>query len=183
LNSRYPILFLDRDGTIIEDVHYLSDPQHISIIDGAVDALLMFQQNGYLLIVVTNQSGVSRGYFDIQSVIEVNLALDRLLHKYGVYIHSWHFCPHGPLDNCSCRKPKTGLLKEATTNIRVDHHRSLMIGDKTSDLIAGANFGIESWLISPCAHLGQPYSANPLCKSSSSLLNIAKSKFTNSATS
>jgi D-glycero-D-manno-heptose 1,7-bisphosphate phosphatase len=147
--------FLDRDGTLIVDVNYLSDLAQLQLIPGVVDLLLQLQAAGYLLIVVTNQSGIARGYFDESFVRRTHEKLDLLLREQGVAITAWYFCPHHPdaaalaehKQACVCRKPRPGMLYQAARNHDIDLAASLMIGDTQRDLDAGAAANCRTYLI------------------------------------
>ncbi|AEA33416.1 D-glycero-alpha-D-manno-heptose-1,7-bisphosphate 7-phosphatase [Hippea maritima] len=137
-------VFLDRDGTIIEDVNYLSRLKDIRLIDKAKEALEIFKENGFKIIVVSNQSGVGRGYFSSDFVKEANDIINRMVDG---LIDGFYFCPHLPEDNCSCRKPKTGMVDAAIRDFNLSKEGSFVIGDKESDVELGINAGIEPVLI------------------------------------
>jgi D-glycero-D-manno-heptose 1,7-bisphosphate phosphatase len=140
-------VFLDRDGTVIRDKDYLSDPNEVELEAGAGDALRMLQENGYLLIVVTNQSGVARGFFSITEVDACNRRVDDILRPLGVTIDAWLVCPHGPGDACRCRKPLTGLIEQASLRFSIDIGHSFVIGDKDSDVLLGKAAGMQGVLV------------------------------------
>lgn len=133
--------FLDRDGTIIVDKNYLSDPAGVELLPGAPEALKQLQAAGYTLVVVTNQSGVGRGMYDDAAVEAVNARMRQLLSERGVAIAGVFYCPHTPDDHCACRKPKPGLLFEAAGRLNLDIAQSVMIGDKERDVQAGMAAG------------------------------------------
>ena len=146
--------FFDRDGTLIEDVGYLSRIDQVRIIPGVVDLCKKLQTSGFLLLVVTNQSGVARGYFDEKFVEKTNLFIKKLFFVEEVLLERFYYCPHHPKaklksynQNCFCRKPAPGMLKMAATEFDLDLSQSLMFGDKRSDLEAGAAAGCKSFLI------------------------------------
>lgn len=126
-------VFLDRDGTLIVDQHYLSDPDKVIILPGVIETLTALQIADFALIVVSNQSGVGRGYFPRQVVDLINERVARLLADRGVKIDGWYYCPHAPDARCRCRKPAPGLLEEAAADLDIDLRRSYVIGDKISD--------------------------------------------------
>lgn len=144
---RKPAIFLDRDGTINRERHYLSDPNQLQLIPGAVEGLLLLQKNGYRLVVVTNQSAIGRGYFDESRLQEIHERLDRMLMGDGVRISGWYHCPHTPDHHCTCRKPESGMLLRATMELNLDLENSWMIGDKLSDLEAGRRIGANTALV------------------------------------
>jgi histidinol-phosphate phosphatase family protein len=140
------IIFLDRDGTIINDCNYLSSPKQVSLLNGAGEALARLSNAGFRLLVVSNQSGVARGYFNIDSVNAANRKLNSLLEPYGVQIEKFYFCPHDPTDPiaCECRKPLLGLYNEAKKDFLFSSDCSWMIGDKVSDIEFGINAGLHT---------------------------------------
>jgi len=144
--KKSPAIFLDRDGVIIADKSYQIDPAGIEFLPGSVDALKR-AGSFYLLIVVSNQSGIARGYFTSNDVLEFNRILDLQLKARGINISGWYFCPHGPDEGCSCRKPQTGLIFQAAAELSVDLDGSWVIGDKSSDIAAGAVSGLKTILI------------------------------------
>ncbi len=134
-------VFLDRDGTVIEHVHYVTDPAKVAIVPGGVEALRQLWDDGYLLVVVSNQSLVGRGYGTIEDVEAVNARMLELLAEGGVTIDCVKYCPHRPEDDCPNRKPQPGMLQEAAEELDIDLARSVMIGDNITDTEAGKNAG------------------------------------------
>ncbi|MGD9637670.1 MAG: D-glycero-alpha-D-manno-heptose-1,7-bisphosphate 7-phosphatase [Alphaproteobacteria bacterium] len=132
-------IILDRDGTIIHDKDYLSRPSEVELLPNAVKGLRQFQRLGYGLIMITNQSGVARGYFTEETVKAVNDELLKQLKAEGVTFDGVYYCPHGPDDNCSCRKPNIGLAKEAAKVFNFKMDKCIVIGDKASDVEMGKN--------------------------------------------
>jgi heptosyltransferase-2 len=135
-----PAAFLDRDGTIIEDLGYLGDPAGIRFIPGAVEALRRLQRSGYRLILVTNQAGVARGLITEADVRKVNDRLMALLTEAGVRLDGIYYCPHHPEHGppeyrreCACRKPKPGMIHQAIRDCDLDPARSVVIGDHVTD--------------------------------------------------
>ncbi len=141
-------IFLDRDGTINVDFGYVSDTKKLQFIEGVTDALLKFQDAGYLLIIITNQSGIGRGFFSQkQSDNFNNYMKNKLKESFGINIAEIFTCPHIPEDNCSCRKPSPNMIIEAVKKNNIDIGLSYMIGDKESDIIAGELAGLTSFLV------------------------------------
>jgi D-glycero-D-manno-heptose 1,7-bisphosphate phosphatase len=141
-------VFLDRDGTLIVERHYLSDPAQLELIPDVPESLLRLSEAGFLLIVVTNQSGIAQGKFSESRYVEVQEALDVLLGQYGVRLTHTYFCPHHPqVSSCTCRKPLPGLLNEAILTYQLDPKRCFMIGDRDRDVQAGVAAGIPSLLV------------------------------------
>jgi len=135
------IVFLDRDGTLLKDVPYLSDPRQAELLPGVGDGLAELQGAGYRLVIVTNQQGIGLGYFSAREFIDVNAALFRLLAPYGVSISRIYYCPHSLADACDCRKPAAGLLLRALADFGMEAGRCFMIGDRDTDAIAGSAAG------------------------------------------
>lgn len=129
-----PIAFLDRDGAIVVDKHYLDDPSGLEFLPGAVDGLKTLSAMGYALALVTNQSGVGRGYFSRQTAEAVNTRLVRLLAERGVVIDAVAMCPHAPDEGCDCRKPAPGMAHQTARRIGQGFEGAVVIGDKASDI-------------------------------------------------
>lgn len=147
---RVAAIFLDRDGTINVEKNYLIDPAGFELIPGVGDALRRCQEAGYLLIVVTNQSGVARGYFTTKEVEELHVHLQAELSVYGVQIDAFYLCPHHPDYSdglCGCRKGAPGMLLQAAADYDIDLAASWMIGDKRTDVEAGNRAGCRSILV------------------------------------
>lgn len=128
------VVFLDRDGTINVDYGYVYKIDDFHFIDGAIEALRELNQLGYLLIVISNQSGIARGYYTLE---DANLIFDYMvntLKEEGVKIQKYYYCPHSDQDHCTCRKPKLDLFKEAIQEFDIDLTKSYAIGDKVRDL-------------------------------------------------
>ena len=145
--SDYFLVFLDRDGTIIKDKHYLADPDGVELLDGAVEGLQNIQALGGILVVVTNQSGIGRGFFDRPAADAVNSRLREVLEVKGVRLANTYTCPHSPTDSCECRKPRSSLFEEAATVHGLPLDKSYVIGDRPSDVEAGRRIGASSILI------------------------------------
>jgi D-glycero-D-manno-heptose 1,7-bisphosphate phosphatase len=139
--------FFDRDGTLIKDVSYLSDLSQIEVLPFAVDLCLNLQREGFLLIVVTNQSGIARGFFDASFVEKTHDELKRMFLHRGVTFEKFYYCPHHPNDGCQCRKPSPGMLMRAAREYSIDMSQSLMFGDKKLDIEAGNAAGCKSFYI------------------------------------
>ena len=145
LGRRYAIL--DRDGTIIEDRHYLSDPNQVELTTAAAQGLLRLAEMDLGLVVITNQSGIGRGYFEQQDLNAVNQRMCGLLEAQGVQLSGIYCCPHIPQDACSCRKPRTGLLEKAADELHFDPSTCFVIGDKASDIELGQMIGATTFLV------------------------------------
>ena len=142
-----PAVFLDRDGTINEDVEYLSDPEQLQLLPNALEGLKKLQDMGYRLVIVTTQAGIGLGYFRVEDFYRVNRRMFQLLSPAGVVIDKIYFCPHSLAENCPCRKPRTKLLEQAQKDLNIDMAHSYIIGDKTSDIQTGINAGIRTILV------------------------------------
>jgi D-glycero-D-manno-heptose 1,7-bisphosphate phosphatase len=142
-----PHLFLDRDGTLIREEHYLRDPAKVVLESGVYEGLQRFACAGFRLVVISNQSGVGRGLISEDDVNAVNERVAKLLSAHGVSISSWHYCPHLPDEGCLCRKPGTRLFESAAAQHPVDWEQSIMVGDKPSDVQAGLSLGMKAVLI------------------------------------
>jgi D-glycero-D-manno-heptose 1,7-bisphosphate phosphatase len=147
--------FFDRDGTLITHVPYLARIDDIKLIKRAAELCLFLQNKGYKLFVITNQSGIGRGFFDEAFVQESHQVLDAHLKKQGVIFTKFYYCPHHPPEarleaykvECACRKPGVGMLQAAQKEFGVDLQRSLMFGDQQCDIDAGLGAGCRSYLI------------------------------------
>jgi len=137
-------VFLDRDGTIIEDANYLSRLKDIRLMLLAREGMKLLKDCGYKLIVVSNQSGIGRGYFTKDFVNETHIVINEMLDG---LIDKFYFCPHRPEDNCNCRKPKTGLIDKAARDFEIDRKRSFVVGDKETDIELGINANITPLLV------------------------------------
>lgn len=140
-------VFFDRDGTIIEEKGFIKDPDEVSLIPGAAEALKIAKAMGFLRILVSNQSGVGRGYFGPREVEEVNDRLKALLGERGTDLDDIFYCPHAPEEDCMCRKPRPGLLLEAAIKHAIDLKGSYMIGDREGDVGAIASVGGKAVLV------------------------------------
>ena len=146
-------IFFDRDGTLNVDVDYLHDPADFVWTTGAIDALRWVHAHGYLAIVVTNQSGVARGYFPESDVTRLHDWMNAELRKHGTHIDAFYYCPHHPeakipayRKDCDCRKPAPGLLLRALREHDIDPAVSLMIGDAPRDIACAARAGVRGVL-------------------------------------
>lgn len=147
-------VFVDKDGTLIEDVPYNVDPARIVLQPGAATGLRRLQRAGYLLVVVSNQSGVARGYFEEVALAVVEQRIRAMLHAEGVDLDGFYYCPHHPGGavpafsvHCLCRKPMPGMLHRAATDLEIDLRRSWLIGDILHDIEAGRSAGCRTVLL------------------------------------
>ena len=144
-------VFLDRDGVVIEEVNYLRRPEQLKLIPGAARAIARLRQAGFKVVVVTNQSGVARGYLTLKTLREVHRLLGRRLAEQDAKLDGLYFCPHRPASagrrGCSCRKPELGLLKKAQKRFRLDFSRSYFVGDTTTDILTARRAGCTAVLV------------------------------------
>lgn len=142
-------VFLDRDGTINLDKHYVYKIEDFEFINGVPGIIKRFNDMGYKIIVVSNQSGVARGYYSIADVEKLHRYIDSELAKIGAKIDAYYICPHHPdfTGECECRKPKTGLVERAIRDFDIDVSQSLFVGDKDSDRECGNNAGIKTLIL------------------------------------
>lgn len=137
-------LFLDRDGVINYDPGYVYRIEDFEFMPGIFEALAGFMALGYEIFIVTNQSGIGRGYYSQSDFAKLSEYMIGKFATYGVEIRQIYHCPHIPSDNCNCRKPKPGMILQALDEHNIDPQVSLMIGDKPSDLEAARRAGVES---------------------------------------
>ena len=147
LNRLQPAVFLDRDGTINQDTGYIDSPERLFIIDGAASAIKRLNSKGFRVVVITNQSGVGRGYFTKEAADSVNKKLEEVLKREGAHLDGIYYCPHHPDDNCECRKPRIGLLEKARNDLAIDFKKSYVIGDKGSDIEIAQSIGGKGILV------------------------------------
>lgn len=151
---RRKAVFLDRDGTLIQDKDYLQDPAQVVLEQGAAEAVARLNRNDFAVILVTNQSGVARGYFTEEDVVAVHQRLGELLAAENARLDAMYYCPHYPegivqeyRQSCGCRKPATGMFQRASQEWGIDLARSYMIGDKLTDIEAARNAGLAGVLV------------------------------------
>jgi len=148
-------VFLDRDGTVIAERHYLHDPAGVELLPGAAAGLRAMQSLGLRLVLVTNQSGVGRGYFGRDAVERVHGRLLELLEREGVDLDAIYLCPHTPEESCSCRKPLPGLIQRAARDLGLDPAHSFVIGDKACDVDLGLVVSATTFLVTTGHGAGQ----------------------------
>jgi D-glycero-D-manno-heptose 1,7-bisphosphate phosphatase len=142
-------VFLDRDGTIIAEKDYLSDPDAVELLPGAAQALRLLHDAGFALVVVTNQSGIARGMYGLEDYQSVARHLGDLLEARGVLLDATYFCPHHPdvTGPCVCRKPATGLFRAAARDLGIDLSRSFFVGDRLRDVLPARELGGRGILV------------------------------------
>ncbi|MBT9544641.1 MAG: D-glycero-beta-D-manno-heptose 1,7-bisphosphate 7-phosphatase [Candidatus Sericytochromatia bacterium] len=149
-----PAVFLDRDGTINQEVGYIRDLDKLALIPGAAEAIRQLNQMGIPVVVVTNQSGVARGYYPESWMEQLHGRLKTLLAAEGAQLDGVYYCPHLPDGevpeysfDCDCRKPEPGMLEQAAKDLNLDLGRSFMIGDKATDIDVGLRVGCKTILL------------------------------------
>ncbi len=140
-------ILLDRDGTIIADKHYLSDPAGVEILPNAEEGLKRMQDAGFGLIVVTNQSGIGRGYYSTHDMEAVNSKMEELLAPSGIKFTAIYHCPHTPEQDCNCRKPAPEMFDRAIEEFKLDPENCYVIGDKLCDIELGLAKGASTILV------------------------------------
>jgi D-glycero-D-manno-heptose 1,7-bisphosphate phosphatase len=132
------VALVDRDGTIIVDKVYLRDPGGIESAPGAIEGLRLLRDAGFTLVLITNQSGIARGYFDAARLEQIHDRLQRMLSAEGLRLEAIYFCPHGPDDGCDCRKPAPGMVTSAMRDLGFGPDQAVLIGDSDADMGAAA---------------------------------------------
>lgn len=140
-------VFLDRDGTVVRDPGYLGDPEDVSLLAGAAAGLRVLRAAGCPLVVISNQSGIGRGWISVGDAARVHNRFVQLLAKHGIVLAGSYYCPHVPEEGCSCRKPSIGMFKKAESDLGLNLTDAVMIGDKLSDVEAGQAAGCRTILI------------------------------------
>jgi len=140
-------LLLDRDGTLIKHVHHLVDESLVSVLDGVIEGLHKFESMGYRFGIITNQSVMSESAENAEKVLRINSKLKNILELENISIDFFKICPHSPLVNCLCRKPRTQLGEEAISEYKIDQSASYMVGDQKSDIEFGIGLGLKTIFI------------------------------------
>lgn len=141
--------FFDRDGTINVEKNYLYKIEDFEFIDGIPELIKKYNDDGFIVIVITNQAGIARGYYTKEDMNNLHEYINNELSKIGAHIDAFYFCPHHPdfTGECNCRKPKTGMIEKAIKDWNIDVKQSILYGDKPWDIEAGEKCGIRSILI------------------------------------
>lgn len=158
LTRKQKVIFLDRDGVINKEVNYLSRPEQMELLDGAAKAVKKINESDYLAVVVTNQSVVARGLCSETDIAEIHHKLDMLLGERHAFLDRIYYCPHHPESGfegenkaykipCACRKPQTGMLRQAEKDFNIDLGKSFIIGDTTADVMTGIRAGLRTILL------------------------------------
>ena len=145
-------IFVDRDGTLNVNIEYLSDPERYQLYPRVAEGLRMLRQAGFLIVVITNQSGIGRGLFDQRALDRIHARMKELLARDGAGVDAIYFCPHHPNDRCACRKPGTALFERAVRELGIDPAGSFVIGDMELDVAAGQRIGARTALVPEPRH-------------------------------
>ena len=154
-------VFLDRDGTIARDVPYCSRPEDLEILPTVPQAIRLLNQHGFKVVVVTNQSGVARGYFSKEILRNIHDKMLDELARQDANIDAIYYCPHHPDDNCQCRKPKTGLLTQAAMEHNIELSTSFMVGDTEIDIVSGNTVNCKTILVTTGPKRGEDVVTRP----------------------
>jgi len=152
--------FIDRDGVINEERGYVHSVEEFVVLPGVIEGLKLLQNAGYLLVVVTNQAGLARGYYNFEKMAKLHQHLSEVLAEENVALDAIYYCPHHPQGkipdlsiNCMCRKPQPGMLLKAIQHFQIDRRASVMIGDKSSDIQAGKSAGVGCNILVRSGHM------------------------------
>lgn len=147
-------IFLDRDGTVNQEVDFLTSPEELALIPRSAEAIREAHQLGYRIFIVTNQSGIARGLLTEDQLTRINQVLTQELERKGAAVDAIYYCPHHPdakdplyAADCACRKPRTGMIERAEREFPIDRRRSFVIGDRLADIQLGNNAGIPAILV------------------------------------
>jgi D-glycero-D-manno-heptose 1,7-bisphosphate phosphatase len=150
--TRRRAVFVDRDGTLNPDLHYLSDPERVEVFRGVAEGVRLLRSHGYLVVCVTNQSGVERGFYNEADVRAIHERLNSILDREGAQIDRFYYCPHAPETRCPCRKPGVELFERARNDLGVEFASSAIIGDRSLDVEAGEKLGLLTVLVPAPGH-------------------------------
>ena len=173
-------VFLDRDGTIAPDVNYCRRPEDFNLFPGAGEAVKLLNKHGFKVIIITNQSGIARGYFTTQTLDRIHQKMVDELSHYGAVLDAIYYCPHHPDDGCECRKPKTALFRRAAREIDIEFGLSYAVGDSSIDIEAGKALGCKTVLVTTGPKqedrlIHADYTANSLVQAAQLILRDAQS--------
>lgn len=145
-------VFLDRDGTIAYDVHYCSHVEDFKLLPTVPEAIKLLNENNFKVIIVTNQSGIARGYFNKKTLAQIHQRMETELAQCRALVDAIYYCPHHPEKGCECRKPKTGLILQASKELGLSLDRSFLVGDMQTDIKAGKAAGCQTVLVTTGPH-------------------------------
>lgn len=166
-------IFIDRDGTMARDVPYCSRPEDFELLPTVPEAIKLLNDNGFKVVVITNQSGLARGYFEEATLTDIHRKMVSKLSQYSARIDSIYYCPHHPADKCGCRKPGTDLYYKAASEHSIDLSQSYVIGDLQVDIDAGRALGCKTILVTTGTQ-GCPDSLYPPDYTADSLVTAAR---------
>ena len=170
---RNKAVFLDRDGTIARDVHYCRRPEDFELLPTVPEAIRLLNANSFKVAVITNQSGIARGYFTEETLAQIHNKMEHELARNGARVDAIYYCPHHPDDDCECRKPKTALFLRAAQELDINLSRSFVIGDMQMDIDAGKALGCKTVLVATSPQGGNDI-VDPPDYTASSLLKAAQ---------
>ena len=147
MRTKNKAVFIDRDGTIARDVPYCSRPEDFELLPSVVEGIKLLNERNFKVVVVTNQSGIARGYFTEEMLAKIHDKMRAELASYGARVDAIYYCPHHPDENCECRKPKPKMLLQAASDLDIDLKQSFVIGDNDMDIEMGRRAGCKSILI------------------------------------
>lgn len=143
-----PAVFLDRDGVInVDPVEFVTRPEELQLIPSSAEAIARLNATGVPVIVCSNQSGVAKALYTLETLEQISERLQEMLHEYGAHIDAFYYCPHDDADGCDCRKPKPGLLLRAAREHAIALDRSVFVGDSWRDIVAGRAAGVKTVLV------------------------------------
>jgi mannose-1-phosphate guanylyltransferase/phosphomannomutase len=154
-NGHNKAVFLDRDGTIAPDVNYCSRPEDFEVFADVPQAIRLLNESGFKVVIITNQSGIARGYFTEETLALIHQKMKEELARGGASIDAIYYCPHHPDEGCDCRKPRTALFRQAAKDLGIDFLSSFMIGDMEMDIKAGKAIGCKTILVTSGTRLGE----------------------------
>ena len=171
------VIFLDRDGVINIEKNYLHKIEDFEFVEGVFNALGYLQNLGYKLVIITNQSGIGRGYYTQEQYDILTQWLKKEFLNNHIFISEIYCCPHAPTEDCNCRKPKIGMIEQASKILDIDYANSWIIGDKGSDIQTGLNAGISNTIQVKSGHTFDEKESKALfvVNSIKDVLNIIKS--------
>jgi histidinol-phosphate phosphatase family protein len=148
-------VFIDRDGTISKDVPYCSSPKDFELLPEAAGGIKLLNKHHFQVVVVTNQSGIARGYFTEETLAKIHDKMHDELARQGAHVDSIYYCPHHPDDGCDCRKPSPKMVLQATSDLNIDLSQSYVVGDSAMDIEMGKRAKCKTILIKPGANAGK----------------------------
>lgn len=160
MSGKHRTVFLDRDGTIARDVHYCRRVEDFEILPTVPQAIRLLNENGFKVVVITNQSGIARGYFTEETLLLIHQKMQEELARCNARVDAIYFCPHHPDEGCLCRKPKPALLLRAAVEVNIDLTLSYMVGDGQMDVQAGKAAGCKTVLMATGPNQGENQSLN-----------------------